>query len=63
MQKPNSTAYDQLIDHMNEAVWIGDKDERTVFANKKFCQFNGKSLKEIIEQQQYFYWKKERKPA
>jgi len=61
MQKPNSTAYDQLIDHMNEAVWIGDKDERTVFANKKFCQLIGYSLEEMIGQQSYFFWDEESK--
>jgi PAS domain S-box-containing protein len=40
--------YRHLIEHMNEAVWIGDEKERTVYANPKFCELMECDLSEIL---------------
>lgn len=49
----------KLLNTMNEAVWIGDKDEKTVFANKKFAKMLGYSLEEMIGKKSYIFWDKE----
>ena len=38
----------ELVETMNEAVWVGDADERTVYANQRFCDLLEYSLDEII---------------
>ena len=45
-----------LIEHMDLAAWMGDKDERTIYANPKFCELLGYSLKEIIGKESYQFW-------
>ena len=40
--------YRRLVDHMNEAVWMGDKYERTMYVNPKFCELMGYTLDEVI---------------
>lgn len=49
----------KLIDHMNEAVWVGDENERTVYANPKFCDLLGYKLKDIIGEESYIFWDEE----
>lgn len=51
--------YTKLINAMNEWVWIWDKDERTVYANPKFCQMIGYRLEDIIGKESYEFWDKE----
>jgi len=51
--------YSALIDHMNEAVWVGDEKERTVYANPKFCQLMGYTLEEMLGRESYDFWTKE----
>lgn len=41
---------------MNEAVWIGDGKECTVYANPKFCMLLGYELPEIIGKPSYDFW-------
>ena len=30
--------YQNLVEHMNEAMWVGDRNEITVYANPKFSE-------------------------
>ena len=48
--------YTQLISFMNEAVWVWDKDEKTVYANPKFCEIMEYSLEEMIWRESYEFW-------
>lgn len=56
---PPDIMYRKLMDHMAEAVWVGDKRERTVYANPKFCSLVGYRLKEIIGRESYDFWDEE----
>jgi PAS domain S-box-containing protein len=51
--------YQKLVEHMAEAVWVGDENERTVYANPKFCKLLGYSLEEIIGKESYMFWDSE----
>jgi len=51
--------YTKLIDHMNEAVWVGDEEEKTIYANPKFCKLLGYKLSEIVNKESYSFWDKE----
>jgi PAS domain S-box-containing protein len=42
-----------LIEHMNEAVWVGDKHLKTVYANPKYCEMTGFALHELIGKSPY----------
>lgn len=59
MPRSPDILFQSLVDHMNEAVWLGDENERTVYANPKFCQMVGYSLREIIGWESYAFWDKE----
>lgn len=48
--------YKKLVEHMNEAVWVGDEKERTVYANPKFCELMGYSLEEMLGRLSYDFW-------
>lgn len=49
MQKLNPTIlYQKLIEHMNEAVWVCDKQERTVYANPACCRMLGYPLSALL---------------
>ncbi|MDH5596724.1 MAG: PAS domain S-box protein [Candidatus Peregrinibacteria bacterium] len=51
--------FSALIDHMNEAVWVGNADEETVYANPKFCDIMGFSLEEMMGKKSYVFWTEE----
>ena len=49
----------KLVENMNEALWLGDKDERTLYANPKFRRLMGYNLKEMMGRESYDFWTKE----
>lgn len=53
---PSEHFYQKLVENMNEAVWMGDKNERTIYANPKFCQLLGYTIDEIIGKESYIFW-------
>ncbi|MBT3864647.1 PAS domain S-box protein [Candidatus Peregrinibacteria bacterium] len=55
----DSKIYKTLIDTMNEGVWVGDKNERTVYANPKFCKMVGYKLPDMIGRESYDFWTEE----
>lgn len=57
--KEKETLYRKLVEHMNEAVWMGDKNERTIYANPKFCELMEYSLGEMLGRESYDFWDKE----
>lgn len=59
MGKDKDIIYKKLIEHMAEAVWIWDRDERTLFANEKFCKLVGYSMDEVLGQKSYMFWDEE----
>ncbi|MFC1748034.1 PAS domain S-box protein [Pseudomonadota bacterium] len=58
-QSGNNVRYKKLVEHMNEAVWMGDKEERTIYANPKFANLLGYTLDEMMGQKSYIFWDKE----
>lgn len=48
--------YQHLIEHMNEAVWVGDENERTVYANPKFCDLMESTVEELVGRESYEFW-------
>lgn len=48
--------YRRLVENMNEAVWVGNEKEITVYANPKFCELMGSSLEDIIGRPSYDFW-------
>ena len=40
--------YKKLVEHMHEAVCMSDKNNKTLYANPKFCKLLGYSEKEIL---------------
>lgn len=57
--KQKESMYQKLVENMNEAVWVGDEMERTIYANPKFCQIMGYSLEEMLGKESYDFWDKE----
>lgn len=47
--------YKKLVEHMAEAVWMGDENEKTVYANPRFCNMLGYELDEIIGKESYMF--------
>jgi len=58
MNNPDSL-YRKLVEHMNEAVWMGDVEERTVYANPKFCEIMEMTMEEMLGKKSYEFWDKE----
>ncbi|QQR83313.1 PAS domain S-box protein [Candidatus Peregrinibacteria bacterium] len=44
------------MEHLNEAVWMGDDHEKTLYANPKFCSMTGYSLDELLHMSSYELW-------
>lgn len=57
--KKRESMYKMLIENMNEAVWVGDSDERTLYVNPRGCQLFGYSLEEMLKRKSYDFWDKE----
>ncbi|MFA5842130.1 MAG: PAS domain-containing protein [Candidatus Gracilibacteria bacterium] len=53
------TIYRRLVENMNEIVWLGDSEERTVYVNPKFCKLLGYTPQEVIGKTAYDFWDKE----
>ena len=53
--------YKKIIEHMNEAVWMGDQNEQTIYVNPQFCKITGYSLVEVIGKDSYEFWDEESK--
>lgn len=56
---PSEVLYGKMVEHMNEAVWVGDEKERTVYANPKFCKLMEYSLEEMLGKESYEFWDEE----
>lgn len=54
--KKRESVYRRLVENMNEAVWMGDKQERTVYANPRFCQMLGYTMEEMLGKESYVFW-------
>lgn len=54
--KINDSIYEKLVLNMNEALWMGDKNEKTLYANPKFCDLVELNLNEIIGRYSYIFW-------
>ncbi len=53
--------YKRLLEHTNEAVWAGDKDEKTIYVNPAFIKLTGYSHEECLRMHSYdFFDKKDR---
>lgn len=55
-KKRQETIYRQLIEHMQEGVWMGDANAKTVYANPRFCEMMEYSSREIIGMSEYDFW-------
>ncbi len=56
--KKKESMYQTLIENMKEGVWVGDENERTVYANPEFCKLTGYELEELIDINPEFIWEK-----
>lgn len=45
--------YKTLIENIDEAVWMWDKNEKTIYANPKFCKLLWYTLEEILGKESY----------
>lgn len=50
--------YRQLIEHMNEGVFMTDKKGKIIYANQKFCEILKMSLEDIIDKKACSIWDK-----
>ncbi len=53
--------YKEIIDTMLESVWIGDSNERTVYANPNLLRMLGYTLEELLGEESYIFWDEEGK--
>jgi PAS domain S-box-containing protein len=56
---PPDILFRKMVENMNEAVWMGDKNERTIYANPKFCKIMEYSLEEMLGKESYEFWDSE----
>lgn len=54
--KRRDSIYRRLVENMHEAVWMGDKHERTVYANPKFCKLMELTQEEMLGKESYEFW-------
>ena len=50
-----SIDYKEIIDTMSEGIWIGDKDEKTLYMNANFLSAIGYTSEEIIGKESYIF--------
>jgi PAS domain S-box-containing protein len=55
----NLEIYKQIVEHMNESLWIWDENNSTIFINNVFCELTWYSQDEIIWKNYYDFWDKE----
>ncbi len=55
----NLKMYEQIVEHMTESVWIGDEEEKTVYANPEFCKILWYTLEEMLWRESYDFWDEE----
>jgi len=51
--------YKKILDVMAESIWIGDSDERTIYANPNFCHLLGYTIEEMLGKESYEFWDEE----
>lgn len=51
--------FKKIVAHVPAAIWMGDENERTVYANELFCNIVEYSLEEIIGLESYVFWTQE----
>jgi len=49
----------QLVEHMNEGLWVGDKKHNTVYVNPKFAEMAGLSHEECLKRDCFGFYDKE----
>lgn len=54
--KRTENVYKQLVEHMNEALWMGDLQENTIYVNPKFASLVGYTIFEILGKPSYVFW-------
>ena len=45
--------FKRLVENMNEAVWVIDEDQRTLYVNPQFCKLMCFSFEEIVGYKAY----------
>jgi PAS domain S-box-containing protein len=48
--------YKHIIDHVPIAIWMGDSDNKAIYANALFCGLSGYRLEEIIGKVSHNFW-------
>ncbi|MEJ7779294.1 MAG: PAS domain S-box protein [Daejeonella sp.] len=51
--------YRQIVETAQEGIWLVNKDDKTIFVNRKLCEFLEYSKKEIIEKDPLFFMDEE----
>ncbi|TSC57669.1 MAG: sensory transduction histidine kinase [Candidatus Peregrinibacteria bacterium Greene0416_62] len=55
-EKRLETIYRQLVEHMQEGVWMGNIEEKTIYANPRFCTMMEYTPEEILGIEEYTFW-------
>ncbi len=55
----NLEIYKKIVEHMNESLWIWDKNKNTIYTNSIFSDLSWYSLKEIIWKNYCSFWDNE----
>jgi len=53
------STHTRLVENMAEAVWMGDENEKTIYANPKFCELVEYTLEEMLGKESYIFWDEE----
>lgn len=56
--KATENLYKKLVENIHEAVWMGDRKERTIYINPKFTALTGYTLEELRGMQSYTFFDK-----
>lgn len=49
----------QLVEHMNEGLWVGDKDHNTTYVNPRFAEMAGLTKEECLRRDCYGFYDEE----